>query len=109
MRRFRDWRKKCAAFGDKLIEACQDGEDAYPNAYLDRLAGIFFESPEPAAEVLFFRGSLLMSMVPVYYYSSRCLPRELCPEFDRMAREELIDTIGLLKDMSGELLSEIET
>jgi len=102
-----NWEEKLADYGNQLLKVCEAAKDDPTNLYLDTMIGMFVSEVYPPAEVLFFRGSMMMVMGATYYYAARVSPRERRPEFNRIVREEIMETIRKLSTLGTELVGQL--
>lgn len=99
-----DWTKRFSDCGDDLIRICTEADDDDNNLYVDKMVSTLVRTPFPEAEVLIYRGSLLMTLTTLYWYASRVTPKSRRREFNAMARESLVETIEKLKSLACNLV-----
>lgn len=99
-----DWVQRFTEFGDELIRVCKDANDENDNLYVGKIVNILVRTPFPDAQILIYRGSLLMTLITLYWYASRVTPKSRREEFNAIARESLIETIEKLKSLACSLV-----
>lgn len=104
----KDWRKIFSDYGAELKGLIKRDEDEFDGQYLAKLTQTIVLHIAPAAEILFYRGSLLMTLTTIYYYSKRVWDVEQRRRFDDVCYEELVATIDMLQKMAVELVDALD-